>query len=150
MPRSTFHYFDLHLTIPIAVLNAPMVLVETTNAQPVAQLTPWVRVLRHEYDKDSPDWRKNRIWAIDVVHEDFFKTYIQQHVKPFAKEFARLVLEHGEELATCEGFATGMGKMSLTLIEDRLKPRSLTHKSKRYMNIAGRALLLPYWLWKNK
>ncbi|HEB3532456.1 TPA: hypothetical protein RZC51_003999 [Burkholderia cenocepacia] len=149
-PRPTFAYFDAHLTIPVAVLNAPMVLVQTTNAQPTARMTPWVRVARHEYDGDTEDWRKDRLWAIDVVHEDYLNIYIEQHVQPFAEEFARLALEHDAELAACQGFCSGLGKDSYRQIANRLSPRPLMHKPRRTAGIAWRIVTLPHWLWKSR
>ncbi|KGQ02235.1 hypothetical protein BBAD15_g12556 [Beauveria bassiana D1-5] len=122
-PRPTFHYFDAHISIPVAVLDAPMVLVETSNQQPSSRLVPWVRVARHEYDGDSKDWRKDRRWAIDVVHIDYLETYVAQHVQPFAEAFGRLAITHQEELATGEGYVTGLGKNSFDNLEPRLRPR---------------------------
>ncbi len=149
-PRETFLYFDAHLAVPVAVLNAPMVLVETKNSQPTARLTPWVRVARHEYDGDTEDWNKDRLWAIDVVHEDFLSDYIELHLRPFADEFSRLALLHSEELAAGEGFVSALGKSPFRDIENRLTPRPITHKATRGAGIAWRVLTFPYWLWKNR
>lgn len=73
----------------IAVLDAPMVLVESpqTTSDPV--LTPWVRIRRQEAPKDGPQRAEYRHYAIDVVHAAFLSDYIAQHVLPFAQEFAR-------------------------------------------------------------
>jgi hypothetical protein len=149
-PRPNFYYFDAHITVPIAVLDAPMVLVETSNAQPKSRLVPWVRVARHEYDGDTEDWRKDRLWAIDVVHIDYLETYVAKHVQPFAEAFGRLAVAHHEELATGEGFATGLGENSNEHLEPRLRPRPVIQRASRGMSIAGRLLSFPYWLWKKK
>jgi hypothetical protein len=149
-PRPTFFYFDAHLVIPVAVLDAPMLLLETTEAQPVARLTPWVRVARHEYEKDTDDWRKDRLWALDVVHVDYLDTYVNDNLRPFAEEFARRALAHHEELATGEGFASGLGRNSHEGIESRLKPRPVLQKASRGMSMAWRIITFPYWLWKNR
>lgn len=66
-----------------------MVLFENTEAQPVARLTPWVRAARHEYDKDTENWQKDRLWALDFVHVDCLDTYIQEYLRPFAEEFSQ-------------------------------------------------------------
>lgn len=149
-PRPTFLYFNAHLVVPIAVLDAPMVLLETTNAQPVARLTPWVRVARHEYDKDTEDWRRDRLWALDIVHVDYLDTYVKEHLQPFAEEFSRRVLAHHEELATGRGFVSGLSANSHEDIESRLKPRPMLKNASRGMNITWRVITFPYWLWKNK
>lgn len=74
-PTPTHMYFDAHLTIPLAIIDGPMLLVETENGSPSATLTPWVRVGRHEFDADSDNWRKDRLWAIDVVHVDYLNVH---------------------------------------------------------------------------
>lgn len=149
-PRTTFYYFDAHLVVPVAVLDAPMVLLETTEAQPVARLTPWVRVARHEYDKDTEDWMKDRLWALDVVHVDYLDTYIKEHLQPFAEEFSRRALAHQEELATGQGFVSGLSASSYEDIENRLKPRPIMNKAFRGVSIMRRFMTFPYWLWKNR
>jgi hypothetical protein len=62
--------------------------VEATSEE--LTLLPWVRVLRHQTEKRE-HWEN--IAAIDVVHKDFFATYIELHVLPFAKDFAKQASE---------------------------------------------------------
>lgn len=124
-PKLTYRYFQATLTLPVAVLSAPMIIAKSDGQ---TQFTPWVRVTRHEYDGDNYDRSKSRFWAIDVVHEDYLQTYIDDHILPFAKEFAEKVLRHDEELATCEGFTEQLeGNIFQTGVK-ALKPRPISKK----------------------
>jgi hypothetical protein len=147
-PRDTHVYFDSHLTVPVAVVDAPMVLFETTNGASTAILKPWIRVARHEYDRDSHEWQKDRLWAIDVVHVDFLDEYVEKHLMPFAKEFAAKVLAHQTEVATGEGFVSGLGANSFEGLESRLRPRPVAQRTLRGAAIFWRVLTFPYWIWK--
>lgn len=84
---------------------------------------PWVRTVRHEYSEESDRWEKGHAFAVDIVHKDFLKTYIEKHVEAFASEFSNLVIKHAEVLASGKAFASGMGKAAFVDLEKRLKPR---------------------------
>src|SRR6185312_4115892 len=101
-------------------------------------------------DGDTEDWRKDRLWAIDVVHIDYLDAYVAQHLRPFADAFGRLALNHHEELAAGEGFVTGLGENSYTDLEPRLRPRPVMQRASRGLSIAGRIASFPYWLWKSR
>ncbi len=122
-PRDTHVYFDARLTLPIAVVDAPMVHVELKDGKLEPLLKPWIRVARHEYDKDSTEWHKDRLWGIEIVHISFLKTYIEEHLIPFALEFGKRVLAHDKEIASGKGFVSGMSKDSFRNLSDRLRPR---------------------------
>lgn len=138
-PPSTAWYFDAHLSVGLGVLDAPMVGVRVENSQTTMTLVPWVRALRHEYSLEAERWDRNRVWIVDIVHREFLATYLNTHLVPFAKTFAERVLRHTEEIATGEGFASGMGKDSWENLEARLKPRGLKSTVKR-TNAIGRNL----------
>ncbi len=149
-PRSTYVYFDAHLVVPIAVVDAPMVLLELVDGAPIATLKPWIRVARHEYDRDSDQWHKDRLWAIDVIHVDFLATYVEHHLMPFAKEFGSRALAHHKEMAEGKGFASGLGADSFSNLEGRLRERAVMSAAARGASIFWRLLTLPYWIWKKK
>jgi hypothetical protein len=69
-------------------------------------LLPWVRVIRHETD-EILDWHRTRrgLFAIDIVHKDFFKDYLCKHVLTFAEVLSGLVTKHEKELASGKAFA---------------------------------------------
>jgi hypothetical protein len=76
------------VTAPLAVLDAPMVLVETHGEAPELQYAPWVRVLRHESppaDRRNT-WRAERLLALDAVHRDFLEPYLGTNLEPFTRE----------------------------------------------------------------
>lgn len=120
-PPRSFRYFDCHLVIGVGVLDAPMVGVRVVAQSHDLVLLPWVRVVRHETDKTA-DWlQRTKLFAIDVVHKDFFQNYVNEHVLPFARRFSELVLKHQKVLASGKGFASGFGKDGLHNIEQRLE-----------------------------
>jgi hypothetical protein len=89
------------IVLPIAVIDAPLLLVESPDDAADPLLVPWVRVLRREAGND-PDARfKLRSYAIDVIHASYLQRHISEHVLPWVTEFARRaekiqdILRHG-------------------------------------------------------
>lgn len=130
-PGDTAAYFDAHLILGVGVVDAPMVSVELQNGSPVLSMTPWVRVLRHEYVDSDGWWERNKMRVIDVVHKDFFGQYLHECLVPFAVEFGRLVLKHSKEVSAGEAFVSGMGRNSWSDLESRMEPRPLSSTIKR-------------------
>jgi hypothetical protein len=141
-PVETAWYFDAHLTLALGVLDAPMIGVSVENGTTALTLTPWVRVVRHEYLEQAEKWDRDHLWAIDVVHKDFLTTYIHDHALPFAERFSDRALKHITELATRKGFVPGMGRDSWGAIENRLKPRPTTAGLNRTKLIFGNVIRL--------
>ena len=125
LPRDTHVYFDARLVVPIAIVDAPMVQVELKDGKLEPLLKPWIRVARHEYDKDSPEWHKDRLWGIDIVHASFLQTYLEKHLIPFALEYNKRVLAHSGEVASGKAFISGLSNGALDNLCDRLRPRGL-------------------------
>lgn len=75
------------LAHPICVVDAPMVLAEGGPEAPRLTMSPWVRVVRQEAvkDRDEGFWRD---YVIDFVHRGYVKTFVHQHLLPFAEQFA--------------------------------------------------------------
>src|SRR5271156_3312801 len=73
-------YFDAHLVIALGVLDAPMIGVSTKDGASTLTLTPWVRIMRHEYAEEGNEWNRDRHLAVDVVHKEFLATYVQSHL----------------------------------------------------------------------
>jgi hypothetical protein len=122
-PPQTAVYFDVYLTLAIAVIDAPMMGVRVQEASNELAFIPWVRTVRHEYFEGTDRWDRGRAFAVDVVHKDFFKTYLEQHVMPFAVEFSGLAIKHDKVLASGKGFVSGFGKKPYVEVEKGLKPR---------------------------
>jgi len=83
------------LLISVAVLDAPMLLVESPAQSSHPVLTPWVRVTRQEPNLDQFAEGRFRHYGVDVVHVDFFDTFIESHVLPFANEFGKRAIQLG-------------------------------------------------------
>jgi hypothetical protein len=120
-PPSTARYFDCHIPLAIAVIDAPMIAARIQNDTSSLTLTPWVRVVRYEAVHPAPLHDRIQTFGIDVVHKSFFERYLQQHAIPFAQEFTPLALKHHLELSTGKGFVPGMNADWMS-IESRLRP----------------------------
>jgi len=86
----------LTLILPIAVIDAPMLLVETpqTSRDPVA--SPWLRIVRQEAREGDQGWYR---WdAIDAVHIGFLDAYLSDHLLPFLRTFASRVVRQKDVL----------------------------------------------------
>ena len=141
-PPTTAYYFDCHLALAVAVLDAPMIGVDTSKGQTDLVLMPWVRVARHE-SYENRDWTERfKTYAIDIVHKDYFESYLKKHLLPYASRFSDLALKHQQELATGEAFAYSMSKGRWDTIEDRLQPRRLRAKATRWKLILSNIISL--------
>jgi hypothetical protein len=123
-PAETHRYFDAHLTIALAVLDAPTFTVTIEDGAQKLELTPWIRLTRHEFDGTAPKFHQDTIHVIEVVHRDFLQNFLSERLIPFARKFASAVLRHPEELAGGKAFVSGMEADSYTNIESRLRPKS--------------------------
>lgn len=97
-PSKTALYFDLHLILGIAIVDAPMIGV-TVNLQGghTSKPVPWVRVFHHEPDDTMDRFDQAKmIYGIDVIHKDFLDDYIRTHLLPFSSEWGEKVLKKQE------------------------------------------------------
>lgn len=131
-PPSTAYYFDLHLVIGIGVLDAPMLGVKVEDQKHELISLPWVRVVKHQTDKNPDFTHKNNLFAIDIVHKDFLAEYINKHVLPFAERFSKLAIKHQEVIANSKGFVSNMDGIKRTEIEKNLLPISFKNQQNRY------------------
>lgn len=130
-PPETAVYFDCHITIPIAVIDGPMVGVKCSDSGNSIEMLPWVRIPRHQTSNKDENYHLSNISAIDVIHKDYLEEYIDKHLLPFATDLADLVLKHENVIADTKGFISGMGSEEWTDIEKRLEPRKIMHIGKR-------------------
>lgn len=130
-PPSTAYYYDCHLTIPIGIVDGPMVGVRCNNGENELEMVPWVRIPRHQAANEDGKLHLMNTGAIDIVHRDFLDEYIENYLIPFANDFSKLALKHQNVLADGKAFVSGMGKDSWVNIENRLKPKTVRHSSKR-------------------
>jgi len=121
-PPDTASYFDLYLTLAVAVLDAPMLGVRVQESGNEIVPIPWVRTVRHEYF-EGPLWERGRGFAVDIVHKDFLGTYVEQHAEPFAVDFSKLAIKHHQVLATGRAFVSGMRRRGFSGVESGLEPR---------------------------
>jgi hypothetical protein len=88
----------VRLILAIGVLDAPMILVESPHRASAPVLTPWVRVLRQESIEDPKSLSRFRYYAIDLVHIEYFDTFLREKLLPLAKVFGSRVAKMGEIL----------------------------------------------------
>jgi hypothetical protein len=124
-PPVTARYFDCHIPLAIAVLDAPMIAVRIKGDNHSLSLTPWVRLVRYEAVDPAPALDRIQTFGIDIVHKSFFEKYLQQHAIPFARQFSTLAIKHHIELSSGKGFAPGLGSGKTWMdIELHLRPRT--------------------------
>jgi hypothetical protein len=75
----------------VAVLDAPMLLVEDPLRPEDPVLCPWVRVVRREPNPNKDSRIRSRFYAIDVVHAGFLSSFVADHVLPFGEVFAERI-----------------------------------------------------------
>ena len=142
-PVETAVYFDAHLIVPLGVLDAPMIAVSVENGVPSLKLTPWIRVLRHEYMEEAEKFERDRIWAIDIIHKDFLSVYLDSHLIPFAKRFSERALRHDNELATGKGFVPALARSWSMPVEGRLIPQPVQPINRSLLFFQNLRKLLP-------
>ena len=141
-PVQTALYFDCHLSFGVAVIDAPIVGVTLYKQSHKIKLIPWVRLVRHETG-EVPDWtHRMNLFAIDLIHKDYFKSYLNEHLIPFAQEFSRLAIRHQKILVSGKAFVSGMGKGPWGNFEQRIKPLSTIRKSGRIITILNHLIRL--------
>jgi hypothetical protein len=123
-PPKTAVYFDCHLPFAVAVLDSPMIGVTIKEKVHTTKLIPWVRLFKYESFESKDLTDRSKLFAIDIVHKDFFDTYISSKLIPFVAKFSTLILKHSELIAKGKGFAKDMEKNSWTDIEPRLEKYS--------------------------
>lgn len=89
------HSLRPHLLLCVAVLDAPMVLIEDPQKADDPLLCPWIRVIRREPNPDRYSWTRSRFYALDIVHAGFLSTFVTSHVLPFGEFFAERIRERG-------------------------------------------------------
>lgn len=104
-PNSRRRSFDGYLLLAVAVLEAPMFVVDIAKEDLEVEAVPWVRIVRREssVEGDFPLSEEER-HPIDVVHVDYLDQYLKHHALPFARHFARRVIKLHQVLADGAGF----------------------------------------------
>jgi hypothetical protein len=122
-PADTHQYFDAHLTVALAVLDAPMYAVTLENGAQKLERTTWLRVLRHEHDPSKPAYQRDRTYGIEVVQRQFLEEFLKEYLLPFADDFGGAVMDHQAELVSGKGFISGLLSDSTSSLRARLKKR---------------------------
>jgi hypothetical protein len=106
-PRNNYDYVCT-LALALGVLDAPMVGVRVTEEGNEAMLLPWVRVVRHETRQLEGSGRsEDKVTAVDVIHKNFLKSYLDDHLLPFAESFSYTIDDHKESIRTGQGQGIG-------------------------------------------
>ena len=124
------HYFDAYLAMAVAVIDGPMTSYDIKNS--ILESVSWCRVFRNEPGPDSPvHAHLGALSMIDIVHRQYFQTYLLEHLLPFAKLFAGAVMRHDVELAEGRAFVSGYGFENLANLERRMQPVARFHRPRR-------------------
>jgi hypothetical protein len=101
------------LVLCLAVLDAPMILVESPERSSDPVLSPWVRIVRQEARPHSERRGPSRFYGVDAIHVDYFDEVLHKHLMPAAEEFASRavqlaeVLFQGGEVPSLDGWNWG-------------------------------------------
>lgn len=126
-PSAVYH--DAHLTIPVGIVDAPMFGVRVLEKGNDLFSIPWVRVLKHESFENDEANNNQKLYALDVVHKDFFDTYLNEHLFPFAKVFSERVHKHEKVLLTGKGFIRDIESQWPNSFEERLEFKPIIKKT---------------------
>lgn len=127
-PTPTTAFFHFNIILGIGIIDGPMVGAYISKKSQKLKLLPWVRVVRHEIEENPDIFQSSRLFAIDVIHKDFFKEYLDKNLIPFAEEFSKLAIKHQKVLTSGKGFVKGMKNNSWTNLEQRLQPVKMKNK----------------------
>ena len=81
-------YIAPTLLLGLAVLDTPMLLAEGPDEPLELTLCPWVRIHRHESPKEVSGFKPAASYMVDMVHVAFLADYLEEHVWPFAQDYA--------------------------------------------------------------
>jgi hypothetical protein len=123
--KSTSRYYRFHLIVGLVVIDAPMIVVKVGENGNELELSPWVRVNRPTSREPEDGMIRDKGFSIDVVHKDYLDKYIDEHLLPFASEFARLLLGNMKENLSRERVTSSSRKaVSLAAISNRYYSRT--------------------------
>jgi hypothetical protein len=91
------------LALGICVLDAPMIVVEGPPDASSLTLSPWIRIVRQEASIEAHK-RATRFYAIDVIHRDYLRQFVDNKLLPFAEFFAERAMKQHLVLATKRGY----------------------------------------------
>lgn len=106
IPNPKRKSFDGYLILAVAVVEAPMFVVDIAKNDLDVEAVPWVRIVRRESSSEGGDFplSDEEQHPIDVVHVDYLDRYLKHHALPFARHFARRVVKLHQVLADGAGF----------------------------------------------
>jgi hypothetical protein len=134
VPPKTATYYDCHFPFAIGVLDSPMIGVTINQRSHSTKLIPWVRLFKYESFESQNSYDRSKLFAIDIVHKDYFDSYIFTKLIPFVANFSSLVLKHTELIVKGKAFAKDMEKNCWTEIEPRLEKYSKS-KIPKFKNV---------------
>lgn len=146
IPPSTAYYHDMHMVFAVAVIDAPMIAIDMTDTGQNLTYEPWLRVIRNQATLADNWIDRGQIHAIDVVHKDFFETYITDHIIPFAERVSEKALKHAVEIATGEAFAPKLSSQQ-SRSPNGMMPRTILKKAVRLHTIGRRLIELVFRRW---
>lgn len=118
----------MHIALAVAVIDAPMIAVNVTNSGQSLVYEPWLRVVRNQA-VPAEDWfDRSHYYGIDVVHKDFFETYISDHVVPFAERVSKKALKIAVEIATGKAFMPNLVGRSIEEPWSEMTPQTDTQE----------------------
>jgi hypothetical protein len=107
-PPQTAVYFDLYAILRVAVLDAPMFLASIHDGEHRVVASPWLRLIRHEYDRSQGHrFERDTLAVVDVVHSSFVNQFLHDYLEPLGDAISRSTKMCEKVLAKCKGVAKG-------------------------------------------
>jgi len=107
-PSQMAMHFDLHLIFGIVVLDAPMLVVDTSSPDAPLEFAPWVRLYRNTAKIGDRATSISKTLAIDFVHRDYVQDFLALHITPFTEDFSNRALKRNVALSKCKASVSGV------------------------------------------
>lgn len=86
-PSDSGGWWRARLTVPVAVVDAPLLLARPPGSSSTLEPVPWARLVYRAAQRAEEAPEHTWPTMVDVVHRHFFETYLSDHLEPFADEF---------------------------------------------------------------
>ena len=99
---------DVQAVIPLAVLDAPMILVGKFGRKIEPEIVPWVRAVIRRPLGQKPWWDPLDYDIVDIVHSSFVNRYLDKHALPYMRRLWNLQKQHHDECLGGKVFVHGL------------------------------------------
>jgi hypothetical protein len=99
---------EVEAVIPVAVLDAPMILVGKFGRKIEPEVVPWVRAVIRRSLGEKAWWDPLDYDVVDIVHSGFVNRYLDKHALPYMRRFSKLLRRYHDECLGGKVFVHGL------------------------------------------